>query len=161
MLVAAIAVSTVILTIVLYLYGNLENTEAVVASSSSSDIQKNTTEEEQPLNGTAKAEDTSTTLVQSVLENAKAIVDWCLKLAKNTDKTTGTLVFVGAYFLLCASLIFINTKWPYLCSKKKSKRTRKAKDVTAQPVEGKQSARLRLLRHELQFISKITPEQFE
>lgn len=100
----------------------------------------------------------STGLVESVLENMQDIISLSLTVVRSTDEKTGTLVFVSLYIVYCLSLIFLCKYW---YAKKTTKRTRKPKNPT-DPLAGKRSSqRIRLQKHELVFIERITPQDYE
>jgi hypothetical protein len=88
----------------------------------------------------------------------QAAIECCLQVVRSTDKTTGTFAFIFGYFIFCGILIYVNSRWPNLCRKKTARRIRKP----VSNVAGKRSSqRIRLQKHELVFIEKVTPEEFE
>ena len=95
--------------------------------------------------------------MQSFLENLSKWIEWCLEKVKNTDGQTGTIVFVSLYIIYCLTLIFICKFWY-----KKSTRAKRVRKAHAEPVGGKRSSqRLRLQKHELVFVERVTPDEFE
>jgi hypothetical protein len=95
-------------------------------------------------------------LVQSFLENLRTWIDWCLEKVKRTDGQTGTVIFVLMYIIYCLTLIFICKFWY-----KKSKPKRVRKQPQEPPMGKRSSQRIRLQKHELVFVERITPEEFE
>jgi hypothetical protein len=82
---------------------------------------------------------------------------YCLEVVKNMDRLTAFLIFIAFLFVGFGLMIYF---YGHFSGKTKKKRVRKVK--VACPLEGKRSSvRLRLRKHELVFIERITPEQFD
>jgi hypothetical protein len=95
--------------------------------------------------------------VESLLKSVKASADWGLAQVKGTDYRSGTAIFVGAYIVYCLVLIYVCKYW--YAPVRKQRRVRKAPQ---EPVGGKRSSqRIRLQKHELVFVERVTSEQFE
>jgi len=86
-----------------------------------------------------------------------ALLAAALHIVRNTDKTLAIATFIGFLFIVFGMLIFFYGHWS---GKSKRRRARRAK-AFEQGIEGKRSARLRLRNHELVFIERITPEEFD
>lgn len=96
-------------------------------------------------------------MVESLLENARNWIDWCLLKVKSYDGITGTAAFVGLYVVYCLALIFICKFWY-----RKSRKARRPRKPYQEPAAGKRSSqRLRLQKHELVFVERVSEEEFE
>lgn len=81
-----------------------------------------------------------------------------MEVVKGTDKVTAILIFIGFLFFDFGLMIYF---YGHFSGKaKRPKRVRKIHPVD--PLAGKRSStRLMLRRHELVFIERITPEEFD
>lgn len=78
-------------------------------------------------------------------------------MVKRTDRLTAFLIFIGFLFVDFGLLIYF-----YGHFSGKAKRPKRVRKIHTAPVEpGKRSLRLLLRKHELVFIEKITPEEFD
>ena len=96
-------------------------------------------------------------LVETFLIQLGALLDAALLIVRKTDRTMAIATFIGFLFIAFGLLIFFYGHWS---GKSQRRRVRRAKAFD-QAVEGKRSARLRLRNHELVFIERITPEEFD
>ena len=95
----------------------------------------------------------------SLVETCLTFMQWALKVIKTTDRVTAFLVFIAFLFVYFGSMIYI---YGHINGGlKRQKRTRKIKKQHNEACAGRQSARLKLRKHELMFIERITPEDFD
>ena len=105
------------------------------------------------------APSTSQSLVESLLLRVQSWVHFLLQVVRGTDRETGTAFFIVGYLVFCAIVIFVS-RW-YTNRRKELRRLKKLKKQAALNVGKRSSQRIRLKRHELVFVERISPEEFE
>lgn len=85
-------------------------------------------------------------------------ITYALNVVRSTDRVTGTFAFIGFLFVFFLGLIYFYAIFD--SSRKPAKKVRRR--CAVHDNSGKRSSmRLRLRKHELVFIERISPEEFE